>query len=84
MLVSSDANARGVLGVESYTEYSSDQSVDTAHCHGAAECVVTVFLETVSNRKASTKLKSQYILVKKSTLTGLNSAREPPIPIFFD
>lgn len=83
MFFSSDVQAHGVLEADSYIEYSSDQLGEAAHCHGAAECVVTVFLETVSNRNAAKKLKSQYILVTKSTLIGLNSGREPPIPIIF-
>lgn len=84
ILVPTDAAAHTLPNNDPPMEFALDDGSDgDAHCHGAIECVVTLFLENSLDGKSNTKPTAEFVAFTADSLVSVSLGRDPPIPILF-
>lgn len=81
ILSPNEAAAHSSLISDSVAEVQVDEQDSEAHCHGAIECVVTLYLQTTFEYPHSDDPVSQHGTLADVGYAGIKLGREPPIPI---
>ena len=78
-----DALAHTSLDAEPAVELAETDHELDAHCHGAVECVLTLFVETLKEKVVDPAPKGGQNTFPEDSLVGISLGRDPPIPILF-
>lgn len=81
VVVPSEAVAHTSPKAEMIVELHGEASEGQAHCHGAIECVVTLFLQDARSRSRSSSPREYYFPSVGRSLSGVSIGHDPPIPI---
>ena len=81
VLMPTDARAHSSLDVDPVVELLSDDQDAEDHCHGAIECVVTLYLQETIDYSSSGNWAVKQLTLTGQNLAGVKLGRDPPVPI---
>lgn len=81
VLSPTDAAAHSSLTPDPVAEVHLAGPDGEAHCHGAIECVVTLYLQDTFEHPPTDKPASQQDTLAGANLVGVKLGRDPPVPI---